>query len=114
MTTTCSTWVAPEVPVSGAVPPEPTELRDGLRALALDSPPATTTAAQLEAASQVAALLAAAVPTELEARGIEPETLGVAAASLRREIWLWVVGERRWAPTVESVIGRAARRSPAA
>jgi hypothetical protein len=110
MGTTCvRRGVAPSVAL-GSVPPEPVELLEELRTVALADPGAVAGYAP----ARVAAVLAGEGPAELTCLGIRPDALRVAAHSYRREIWLWVMGERRWGPTAESILGRAARRTPAA
>ena len=110
MTTTCDLSAPGETWLPAAVPPEPAGLRASLQALALDHPAAAVGAA----ADRVAGALAEAAAGEVVCLCIGPAALRSAARSYKREIWLWVMGERRWEQTAESIVGRAARRATAA
>ena len=89
--------------------PEPAGLREQLLALALECPGAAG-----EIAERLGSALADAWRDHLACAGVPPEALLAAAQGSPRELRLWVVGERRWRPTAESLFGRAVRRSAAA
>jgi hypothetical protein len=42
--------------------------------------------------------------------GIDEEQLGAIVLGYRREIWLWLAGERTWAQCCSGLIGRITRR----
>ncbi|HEY3941931.1 MAG TPA: hypothetical protein VGL60_05550 [Acidimicrobiales bacterium] len=46
----------------------------------------------------------------LERVGVHQQDLGQAVTSYRREIWLWLAGERTWSQCCEGLIGRVGRR----
>jgi hypothetical protein len=64
-------------------------------------------------ADRVASALASAWWEELAYAGVDLPALRVAAHGYTRELRLWVVGERRWAPTAEALFARAVRRRAA-
>lgn len=49
----------------------------------------------------------------LEAVGLDEEELGRIVDGYRRELWLWLAGERTWAQCCAGLIGRIDRRIPA-
>lgn len=49
----------------------------------------------------------------LEPLGVTVEDLAGVVAGYSRELWLWLMGERTWAHTVDSLAGRTLRRAPA-
>ena len=46
----------------------------------------------------------------LAATGLNEEDLGTIVLGYRREIWLWLAGERTWAQCCSGLIGRINRR----
>jgi hypothetical protein len=46
----------------------------------------------------------------LASAGIDEEDLGRIVLGYRREIWLWLAGERTWVPCCSGLIGRINRR----
>jgi hypothetical protein len=48
----------------------------------------------------------------LGAVGIDEATLRGIALGYRREVWLWLVGDRTWAQCCSGLIGRIGRRIP--
>ena len=50
----------------------------------------------------------------LEPVGIDRESFLDIVVAYRRELWLWLMGERGWEPFVTGLAGRVARRLPAA
>ena len=46
----------------------------------------------------------------LGAAGLSEADLGLIVLGYRREIWLWLAGERTWAPCCSGLIGRINRR----
>ena len=49
----------------------------------------------------------------LEPAGMDREAFVEVVTAYRRELWFWLMGDRRWAPLVEGLAGRVARRLPA-
>lgn len=66
-----------------------------------------------DVADRVASALAGAWWEELAYAGVDLPTLRAATHGYARELRLWVVGERRWAPTAEALFARAVRRRAA-
>jgi hypothetical protein len=50
----------------------------------------------------------------LAATGLDRAGLEVIVVGYRRELWLWLAGERTWEQWCSGLIGRIARRLPAA
>jgi hypothetical protein len=48
----------------------------------------------------------------LEPAGVDREAFIDVVMGYRRELWLWLVGERGWDPFVTGLAGRVARRLP--
>jgi hypothetical protein len=51
--------------------------------------------------------------SSLEPAGLDREAFVDVIESYGREIWLWIIGERRWEQCIEGLVGRVARRLPA-
>jgi len=49
----------------------------------------------------------------LERIGVTRAAFGALALGYRRELWLWLAGERTWDQCCSELIGRVARRVPA-
>jgi hypothetical protein len=81
-------------------------LRFELRTLVATDP----AAAARELPARIAAALWDDWRRDLEALGVGSADLKAAAGDFRRELWLWVMGERTWAQTASSLAGRAERR----
>jgi hypothetical protein len=88
-----------------AARPDPAALRSELRNLV-----ATDPAAARELPARIASALWEGWRRDLESAGIGPAALSAAARGFRRELWLWVMGERTWAQTASALAGRAERR----
>ena len=89
---------------------EPTELRDRLMALAAVAP----LQARSQLVEEVAIVVAkAAHQSLLQADGATID-VEVVCANYRRELWLWLVGERTWEQCVSGLTGRLSRRLAAA
>ncbi|HEV2361081.1 MAG TPA: hypothetical protein VGS21_05220 [Acidimicrobiales bacterium] len=86
---------------------DPGVLRKELHALATASP----AEAAREVPVRVAAALWESMREDLEQRGVTLAGLREAARGYRRELWLWVMGERPWSHTFASLLGRAERRA---
>jgi hypothetical protein len=101
--------------VSGApdlsLPEEPVELRRRTRALVEQDP--GRGAAVVEAGSFVADPLWERWGPALEAAGLDRGRFDAIVAGYRRELWLWVMGERTWAQSAGGLLGRVRRRLPA-
>src|ERR1700683_3784560 len=52
--------------------------------------------------------------SSLEPAGLDREAFVDVIESYGREIWLWIIGERRWEQCMEGLVGRVARRLPTA
>jgi hypothetical protein len=44
--------------------------------------------------------------------GMDEDELGLIVLGYRREVWLWLAGERTWAQCCSGLIGRITRRIP--
>jgi hypothetical protein len=101
--------------VSGApgltVPEEPVELRARTRALVEQDP--GRGAAVVDAGAFVADPLWERWGPALAAAGLDRDRFGAIVAGYRRELWLWVMGERTWAQSAGGLLGRVQRRLPA-
>lgn len=93
------------VPCAGHLP-EPAGMREELLALTLERPGAGD-----ELAERLGRALAEAWREELACAGVPAAALLAAATGWSRELRLWVVGERRWQPTAESLFARVLRRA---
>jgi hypothetical protein len=102
----------PPPPVSPAPPAEPVELRRRIRAAAEADPAAARR--DLAGGQAVAEELWRSWRSELEAVGADRTAVAAAAGSLARELWLWVMGERRWPEVAALLYGRVARHLPGA
>ena len=49
----------------------------------------------------------------LAAVGVTEEALAAIVGGYRREVWLWLAGERTWAQCCSGLLGRIGRRLPA-
>ena len=92
-------------------PSEPVELRRGTRALIERDP--VQGAALVDAGSWIADPLWAVWGPALQAAGMDRDRFGEVVAGYRRELWLWVMGERTWAHAAAGLLGRVQRRLPA-
>jgi hypothetical protein len=101
--------------VSGApgltLPEEPAELRRRTRALVEQDP--GRGAAVVAAGAFVADPLWERWGPALAAAGMDRDRFGAIVAGYRRELWLWVMGERTWAQSGGGLLGRVRRRLPA-
>ena len=91
---------------------EPAGLRDELYELAL----VDSALARREAAPRLGAWIVDSLAGEADSGPCRSQlevAIRAASASSTREIWLWVMGERRWEPTAAAMLGRAARRMAA-
>ncbi|HXQ55838.1 MAG TPA: hypothetical protein VOA19_08555 [Actinomycetes bacterium] len=94
-----------------ALPEEPVELRRRTRAL-IEQDPRRGSAA-LDAGSWIADPLWDRWGPALEAAGMPRDRFDQVVAGYRRELWLWVMGERTWAQSAGGLLGRVERRLPA-
>jgi hypothetical protein len=106
------TEVAPGRSLSLALPEEPVELRRRTRAL-IEQDPAEG-AAVVDAGAWIADPLWAGWGPVLEAAGMDRARFDGIVAGYRRELWLWVMGERTWAQAAGGLLGRIERRLPPA
>jgi hypothetical protein len=91
-----------------AVPPEPAELRARTRALAEQDPAGAI--ALLGGGEWILDQLWERWGGELERWGMGRERLRQIAVDYRRELWLWVMGERTWEQCAGGLLGRVERR----
>ena len=94
-----------------SLPEEPVELRRRTRALVEQDP--GQGAAVVDAGAFVADPLWVRWGPALEAAGMDRGGFDAIVAGYRRELWLWVMGERTWAQSGGGLLGRVQRRLPA-
>ena len=94
-----------------ALPEEPVELRRRTRTLIEDDP--VEGAAVVDAGAWIADPLWADWGPVLDQAGMSRDRFGEIVAGYRRELWLWVMGERTWAQAAGGLLGRVRRRLPA-
>jgi hypothetical protein len=102
--------------VSGAtpdlsLPEEPVALRQRTRSLIEQDP--ERGAALVDAGSWIAGPLWGRWGPALERAGMDRDRFQEIVTSYRRELWLWVMGERTWAQSAGGLLGRVQRRLPA-
>ena len=105
------TGAPPGLPPSLPLPEEPVELRRRTRALIEQDP--ERGAAVVDAGAFLADPLWGAWGPALERAGVDRDRFGEVVAGYRRELWLWVMGERTWAQAGGGLLGRVRRRLPA-
>ena len=93
-----------------SLPEEPIELRRGTRALVEQDP--DQGAAVVDAGAFLADPLWERWGPALEPAGMDRDRFGAIVAGYRRELWLWVMGERTWAQSAGGLLGRVQRRLP--
>jgi hypothetical protein len=91
-----------------ALPPEPVDLRARTRKLAEQDPDAAI--AMLGEGEWILGQLWERWGEALEPAGIGRERLRLIAVDYRRELWLWVMGERTWEQCAGGLLGRVRRR----
>jgi hypothetical protein len=94
-----------------SLPEEPVELRRRTRALVEEDP--GQGAAVVDAGAFLADPLWERWGPALEAAGMDRDRFGGIVTGYRRELWLWVMGERTWAQSAGGLLGRVRRRLPA-
>jgi hypothetical protein len=109
---TAATDPAEAPAVELAPPPEPAALRARTRALAERDPAAA--AELLGRGEWITGPLWRCWGAALRPAGFGRERLRALAADYRRELWLWLVGERTWAQCADGLAGRVRRRLPPA
>jgi hypothetical protein len=98
------------VPEDLPVPEEPVELRARVRALVERAP--EEGAALIDGATWIAGPLWERWGPLLEPAGMSRARFLQVVAGYRRELWLWVMGERTWAQSAGGLLGRVRRRLP--
>ena len=91
-------------------PPEPVELRDGLRDALLAGDDWN---AGFSDDICIGVWLWGRWQPALEPVGCTREAFVDIVVSTRRELWLWLLGDRRWEQYVSGLAGRVVRRLPA-
>jgi hypothetical protein len=91
------------------VPDEPLDLKVALRHALLDGRPQGELPAELD----VAAWLWDQWGAELEPVGFDRDQFAQALDANRRELWLWLIGDRQWTQFASGLVGRISRRLPA-
>lgn len=93
-----------------ALPEEPVALGVETRALVERSP--VEGAALIDRGEWIAEPLWRCWGAALQRAGMPRERLVQIAVDYRRELWLWVMGERTWAQCASGLRGRVLRRLP--
>jgi hypothetical protein len=93
------------------LPEEPVELRARVRALVEEAP--ARGAALIDEGEWIADPLWERWGPLLEPAGMSRARFLQVVAGYRRELWLWVMGERTWAHSAGGLAGRLRRRLPA-
>jgi hypothetical protein len=93
-----------------SLPEEPVELRRRTRALVEEDP--DRGAAVVDAGAFLADPLWERWGPALERAGMDRDRFAGVVAGYRRELWLWVMGERTWAQSAGGLLGRVRRRLP--
>lgn len=88
-----------------AAPAEPAGLRIAMHDRAVEDPGG----AAATIAWALGEVLWTAWHEALSHNAVAPNGLAGVLRGARRECWLWAMGERGWAPTVEGLAGRTAR-----
>jgi hypothetical protein len=101
--------MAPAGDLGLVVPPEPAELRARTRTLAEQDPAAAS--ALLGGGEWITGLLWERWGPALEPAGLGRGWLRQVAVDYRRELWLWVMGERTWEQCAGGLLGRVRRRA---
>ncbi len=91
------------------LPDEPTGLRDGLRDALLEGQEWPGGVADELC---IGRWLWARWGTVLEAEGMGQKRFDDELLADRRELWLWLMGDRQWSQFVEGLAGRILRRLP--
>jgi hypothetical protein len=91
-------------------PPEPEDLRDGLRDALLAGGDLRQGFTHDDG---IALWLWSRWQPVLEPDGCEREDFVEIVVAYRRELWLWLLGDRRWDQVVTGLAGRVVRRLPA-
>jgi hypothetical protein len=94
-----------------SLPDEPAELRRRTRALVEQDPEGGT--AVVDAGAFLADPLWERWGAALESAGMDRDRFAAIVTGYRRELWLWVMGERTWAQSGGGLLGRVQRRLPA-
>jgi hypothetical protein len=93
-----------------SLPEEPVGLRQRTRALIEEDPERGR--AVVDAGAWIADPLWERWGPALESVGIDRDHFGRIVTGYRRELWLWVMGERTWVQSAGGLLGRVQRRLP--
>lgn len=94
-----------------SLPEEPVALRQRTRTLIEQDP--ERGAAVVAAGSWIADPLWERWGPGLEPAGMDRDRFQEIVTGYRRELWLWVMGERTWTQSAGGLLGRVQRRLPA-
>jgi hypothetical protein len=97
-------------PLDLSLPEEPVALRQRTRTLIEQDP--ERGAAVVDAGAWIADPLWERWGLALQPAGMDRDRFDGIIAGYRRELWLWVMGERTWAQCVGGLLGRVQRRLP--
>jgi hypothetical protein len=89
-------------------PPEPVAIKEALAERARKDPAGTRR--RLAEGTDLADTLWSAWGSQLETAGAESDALAAHLGSCRREVWLWIMGERTWDELARLVSGGVLRR----
>jgi hypothetical protein len=101
----------PAPPLELTAPAEPLELRERTRALAEQDPAGAL--ALLDRGEWIAGPLWDCWGAALARAGLRRQDLLGVLVDYRRELWLWLMGERTWAQCAAGLAGRIRRRGAA-
>lgn len=91
------------------VPDEPLDLKVALRHTLLDGRPQGEVPAEFD----IAAWLWDRWGADLQPAGLDRDQFAEVLDANRRELWLWMIGDRQWAQFASGLVGRISRRLPA-
>jgi hypothetical protein len=107
---TISDTLTPAQTPAPPLPEEPARLRSETRTLAEQHPDEAI--ARITDGEWIAGRLWKAWGPELRERGLRRRDFLGIVRGYRRELWLWVMGERTWEQCADGLRGRALRRAP--
>lgn len=100
---------APDDELALATPPEPLEIQSELRRTLLGG---ADWVATFGAGLGVGDTLWASWGATLEPAGLDRAGFEAVVQGCRRELWFWILGDRRWDQVMSGLAGRVRRRLP--